>query len=166
MNLFGITFYRMTGKQIAENYKNNHCKIESGYFCRHHISLPSYVINEEETNILETEYYFQFFNNPDDLVEDEKEYILMELGSCDSIISEEIGNIGFEDFMETIGFLNVYGEIKDKILIHDYDNLHSCCVEQFFILKINSYEDRWSGEYDYDMDLIGYFDKEFNLIKI
>jgi hypothetical protein len=165
MNYFGVTFYEMTGEQIAQwNMDNNRPD-------RFKMDLFPFVIKNKKEGgyiITEADACFQFFNDPEFLSEEQKakKYILFEVSTTDNMLSEEISQGGTFDFLEMICFIDHWEKIKDNILIHEYNNRVTIASDQFFVTKTTTSHDSYTGEHDYDIELVGYLDREAKLIEI
>ena len=159
MNIFGITFYRLTSKQIAEWNMNNSLpnRLKMDLF-------PNVIVkNEGKYKIQESDFYFQFYTNPDILENPDEKYILFEISTTDNILNEEINQEGEFEFLETIKLIDIWENIKDKILIHDYDSKIVIAQDQFFAVEITTNYDSFTNDYDYDIEYAGYFDRSFVL---
>lgn len=166
MNLFGITFIKMSLIDIATVNSKHNCK--SSKFCIKYNTLPEFVMkfDKDKFVINRSDEFFQFVYDPKIIdASDNESYVLFDLTMSDSIITEEISNDGIEGFLEFIGFEDFYNKNYKNFLIHEYDQRYYLAREQFFVVKINSYYSNtdYGDEYDEVIDIVGYLDNEMNL---
>lgn len=166
MNIFGVTFTRMTGLQIVK--ENSYYRNKNGDFYQKYQALPSYVIRDN--SITESDGCFQFYTGSIGEMSKEKqeeEFILFDITMTDSIISEEISAVDGDDFLENICFAEFFNEHKDKLLIHDFNERVNICMEQCFVVEMHSWVNSGpdGDDYDYEINLVGYLDHNMNLVK-
>jgi hypothetical protein len=165
MNYFGITFYEITGEQIAQwNMDNDKPD-------RFTLDLFEFVIIAKKDCghiILNSDEHFQFFRNPGFLNEEQKKekYILFDISTTDNMLTEEINQTDALGFLEMICFINCWEKIKNDILIHRYNDRIHIASDQFFVTETISSYNSYTGEYDYDIELIGYLNNVSELIRI
>ena len=161
MNILGITFYRITGREIAEDYQKSILKEPSFQYKKS--IFPSFVFienNDNNLNFTYSEDYFQFFTDPNilDETQSNQEYILFDVTMTDAILGEEISNVGAEEFLRNINFEEYSTKNLKDFMIHKYD-YRGICLEQFFDIDyiVHTYDTVYGTEYDTSIKIKHHF---------
>lgn len=121
-------------------------------------NLPEYSINTEFGNIIRTEYYHQYTGMVES--EDNKEdYYMFDIHHYDPMLDEEINNCGLDNFFDKYNWLKIFNSIEYNI-INDIQLL----IYTSIVIDIEYY-----GTYDeveIKMNVVGYLDKNLNIIKV
>jgi hypothetical protein len=153
--IVAFSVVKATGNDIGEMKTENHQFRYKGS------SLPTWCLNIKTGTLQYTESYLQFVNSGDE------EYILFDVIYSDSLISEEISNMGLDDLIEKYDYRKIFSNFKIRAFKDAWKHINSYIRVVYSLHYYGSY-DYYSGgtEWDVDIDIIGYFDEELKLIEL
>lgn len=151
--ILGIQIWKFTDSQVYETL----LKIRS---TKNALKwLPKYCLREKTGTIDRAEQYLQFRSEGD------KEWWLFDKVFSDSILEEEIDAIDIDEILQGINLIPIF----EKLEWHKYEEFHRIVPDSSkLILQIeySCYSGPDGEDCDSNTKLIGYMDKELNIIPI
>jgi len=166
---------------VSEDYLNN-LRISLGRHELFYNKIPKFILNQAGY-LTFTEMYSVNLGYRKDK---EIFYFMLEINPIEPLLKEEISNIGEKDFFKNISFLNLFKHLSESNLF-DNTNFGLSLFKNKRLNKLNDtnipvsvniildllYTNSSRGNYlesdfDYDLEvsLVGYLDKNFNIVKI
>lgn len=155
--LLGITnFYEISSKFIFELREKSHNP--ENVFSK----LPKFTINKNN-HIVYAEFYLQFVGRVED---DEEKYLMFDLKTIDSLLSEEVCNCDYDDLLNNVNFSEILVKFKPYT---DDDLSHFILPKTNYIIieleYISSYDGDGNWDTDINININGYLNDNMELIK-
>jgi hypothetical protein len=152
--LLALTVYELTLKEIAELKRPRHA------------GTPTWCVNPEHGNVLESDYFHQF-TTPESkdagvLDGDDRKYLMFELMHASPILEGEISQAGFEFVFDGVDWRPLF-ENMPKQTYEDMIKRIPVCT---YVVCDVTYESGGDGEYDVYFDVIGFLDGNMALREV